>query len=239
MGTNLTLFQFESNPVRVVVVNGETMFVAKDTAAALGYKDTVNAVKTHCDDAKSLKDIGVALHHPEQNQGLSDLDPQTKVIPESDVYALTFGSKLPSAKKFKAWVLKDVLPQIRKTGKYAQQLTPAEQLLENAKLLVEQERRLAVVEAEQAALKEDVSETKAKISSIMEGDDFITVKAYAKVNRKVADRNSLNRIGRRASSMCKAIGVSPGKVRDEVWGLVNSYPEDVVASAFAEYETKH
>ena len=39
-------------------------------------------------------------------------------INESGLYSLIFGSKLESAKEFKRWVTKDVLPSIRKTGRY-------------------------------------------------------------------------------------------------------------------------
>ena len=37
---------------------------------------------------------------------------------ESVLYSLICGSKLESAKAFKRWVTKDVLPSIRKTGRY-------------------------------------------------------------------------------------------------------------------------
>ena len=40
------------------------------------------------------------------------------LINESGMYSLIFGSKLPTAKKFKRWVTADVLPSIRKTGAY-------------------------------------------------------------------------------------------------------------------------
>ena len=40
------------------------------------------------------------------------------MINESGLYALIFGSKLPSAKRFKRWVTSEVLPTIRKTGGY-------------------------------------------------------------------------------------------------------------------------
>lgn len=41
------------------------------------------------------------------------------IINESGLYALIFGSKLESAKHFKHWVTSEVLPSIRKTGKYS------------------------------------------------------------------------------------------------------------------------
>jgi prophage antirepressor-like protein len=63
------------------MVDGEPWFVAKDIAVALGYADTKSAVIDHCKRAKSLKALGVANRHPQENQAL---DPQTKLIPEPD-----------------------------------------------------------------------------------------------------------------------------------------------------------
>ena len=39
-------------------------------------------------------------------------------INESGLYSLIFGSRLESARNFKRWVTKDVLPSIQKTGRY-------------------------------------------------------------------------------------------------------------------------
>ena len=119
----LATFDHEAfGSVRVVyglTDDGEPLFVARDVAAALGYYDAGQAVRQHCDDAKSLKSLGVSNQRPQQNQALSGLDPQTKLIPESDVYGLIFGSKLESAKRFKQWVTKEVIPSIRKHGSYS------------------------------------------------------------------------------------------------------------------------
>lgn len=126
--SELTIFSFQDDTsntavdVRTIMdQQGEPWFVAKDVAVALGYANTRQAVTDHCDDAKSLKDMGVAFHDPLNNQALSSLDPQTKLIPESDVYGLVFGSKLPSAERFKRWLKTEVLPAIRKTGSYSVQ----------------------------------------------------------------------------------------------------------------------
>lgn len=40
------------------------------------------------------------------------------VVNESSLYALIFGSRLESAKRFKHWVTSEVIPSIRKTGGY-------------------------------------------------------------------------------------------------------------------------
>lgn len=86
-------------------------FKAKDVASFLGYSDTKRAIQTHVwETNKTTKLIWGG-----------DLSPQkfgTIFLNESGLYQLIFGSKLEMAKKFQEWVFKDVLPQIRQTGKY-------------------------------------------------------------------------------------------------------------------------
>lgn len=99
----------EFGEIRSIIINDEPWFVGKYVAKALGYKDTVNALKKHVDN----EDKGVAnCHTPGGMQNLT-------VINESGVYTLVFGSKLPTAKKFKHWITSEVLPALRKTGSYS------------------------------------------------------------------------------------------------------------------------
>lgn len=89
--------------------NGETFFVAKDVAIALGYSNRRDAVAKHVDKEDRY---GVAIR---DSIGRTQ---QVVVINESGLYALIMSSKLPSAKAFKRWVTSEVLPQIRRTGGY-------------------------------------------------------------------------------------------------------------------------
>lgn len=52
----------EFGQVRTVTIDSEVWFVGKDVAKSLGYKDSVNALKSHVDDED--KKGGVANHHP-------------------------------------------------------------------------------------------------------------------------------------------------------------------------------
>lgn len=101
----------EFGQIRTVEIDGEPWLVGKDVAEALGYgagKSLNNAVSNHVDD----EDKGVTeMMTPGGKQNLV-------IINESGLYALIFGSKLPTAKKFKHWVTSEVLPSIRKTGAY-------------------------------------------------------------------------------------------------------------------------
>lgn len=105
----ITSWSFGDNLVRTVTgTDGEPWFVGKDVALALGYKDTVNALKSHVDeDDKAGWQITTQFGEKE-----------AVIINESGLYSLIFGSKLDEAKKFKKWVTGEVLPQIRKTGSY-------------------------------------------------------------------------------------------------------------------------
>lgn len=123
MNTLPLSFSFNSAAnVRIVLVDNEPWFVARDIADALGYTNTKKAVLDHCKRAKPLSDIGVTNRYPEQNQ---ELDLQTKLIPEPDVYRLIVRSKLPAAEAFETWLFEEVLPSIRKTGGYQVGQVPA------------------------------------------------------------------------------------------------------------------
>ena len=92
---------------------GETFFVGKDVATALGYAKPQNAIAVHVDE----EDKTTALI---QGTG-SNYKSQVVIINESGLYSLVLSSKLPQAKAFKRWVTSEVLPAIRMTGEYSAQ----------------------------------------------------------------------------------------------------------------------
>ena len=102
----------EFGEVRTVTIDNEPWFVGKDVAAILGYANPNEAIKDHIDKEDKLNSKTLSSF---------DLDLGQRggwLINESGVYALIFGSKLKSAKRFKHWVTSEVLPSIRKTGQY-------------------------------------------------------------------------------------------------------------------------
>ena len=84
------------------------MFAGKDVATALGYANTRKALLDHVDD----EDKGVT-----KRDTLGGVQ-QMVLINESGLYSLILSSKLPQAKAFKRWVTSEVLPSIRRTGRY-------------------------------------------------------------------------------------------------------------------------
>ncbi len=111
----------EFGQIRTVQLNNETYFVGKDVAEALGYSNSRKALADHVAE----EDKGVTKC--DTLGGKQDL----AVINESGLYALIFGSKLESAKRFKHWVTSEVLPSIRKHGVYA-----VDELLNNPEMAI-------------------------------------------------------------------------------------------------------
>ena len=112
----LKVFQNEEfGEVRSLVINNEPWFVGKDVAKALGYENPSKAIRDHVEEED--KKVGVQNVTPYISDNLGRKQYPT-FINESGVYSLIFGSKLPTAKKFKHWVTSEVLPTLRKTGKY-------------------------------------------------------------------------------------------------------------------------
>lgn len=98
---------FEDHRVRVVVKNGETWWVAKDVAKALGYTRSRDAVRMLADDEKGA--------HIVPTPGG---DQETAIVNEPGLYRLIINSRREEAERFRRWVFHEVLPSIRKTGRY-------------------------------------------------------------------------------------------------------------------------
>lgn len=102
-----SIFSFHTNTVRVIVVNGDPWFVASDVAVALGYRDASNA-------ARNLKSHQKGTHNLSTHGG----GQKVVIITESGLYKLVLRSRKPEAEEFSDWVTGEVLPSIRKTGRY-------------------------------------------------------------------------------------------------------------------------
>lgn len=68
------------------------------------------------------------------------------IINESGLYALIFGSKLESAKRFKHWVTSEVLPTLRKTGSYQKPMSPVEMMRIQLGMIDDHEDRITDLE---------------------------------------------------------------------------------------------
>ena len=147
----------EFGEVRTVEIDGKPYFAGKDVARALGYADTVNALKTHC------REDGVAFYHLTDSLGRAQ---EAKFINEGNLYRLIVSSKLPSAERFERWVFDEVLPTIRRHGLYAIDDIIADPDLGIRALLAlkaEREARKAL-ELDKTVLTQQIAELKPKAS---------------------------------------------------------------------------
>lgn len=150
--------------VRTMDMEGEVWFVGKDVAEILGYTNPSKALADHVDEEDKLN-----------NESLSSLGQRGGwLINESGLYSLVLSSKLPTAKQFKRWITKEVIPSIRKTGGYF--ATP--------KTYVEALRALADAEEEKERLALENEEMKPKAEfydAVTDSKDAIPMGEVAKV----------------------------------------------------------
>lgn len=165
----------EFGEIRTMEVNSKIYFCGKDVATVLGYKDTVNALKTHC------KQDGVVFYHLTDSLGRNQ---EVKFITEGNVYRLITRSKLPTAEEFERWLFDEVVPSIRKHGGYiaGQEQMSNEDLLCKALLFAqskieEKDKLLAEVNAKLAAAEPKIQFHDAVTAS----EDSISVGDMAKL----------------------------------------------------------
>ena len=137
MDLNIRIFKNkEFGAIRTIKdERGEPLFCGKDVATALGYKKPENAIATHVENGDKTSTLI-------QGSG-SNYKSQAVFINESGLYSLILSSKLESAKRFKRWVTSEVLPAIRKNGRYElekqnNQLCKQNRVLESRNSLLEE-----------------------------------------------------------------------------------------------------
>jgi prophage antirepressor-like protein len=248
----LVPYDYKGADVRTLIdINGKVWFVATDVAKVLIYKNPNKAVQDHCRKVVSLDSL--------YNDSLYDekltLRSTTLMIPESDIYALTMRSKLPSAIKFQDWVFEEVLPSIRKTGSYSAiqeaplptildpQLAAIQAMLiqldavkqEQARQAAEQERQDSIQKKHTKSIraqKRKSLELEAKVEAL--GCDYhhYTILGFANLHNIKMPVKEAARLGKLATSMSSLIGANIELVKDTRFGVINSYRDDVLTELF-------
>lgn len=115
--TQINKFNFESSTIRVVNINGDPWFIGKEICDLMGIVNTGVAFSELDTEDKQL------INHPDMvKMGICNTDDfdilRLMLISEPGLYELVMKSRKPDAKRFKKWVVSEVLPSIRKTGAY-------------------------------------------------------------------------------------------------------------------------
>lgn len=169
--------------VRVFEINNEPWFVGKDVAKALGYSET-NAMTKRLDDEDFM------------SAKLSGMNMNSTIINESGLYDAVLGSHLPSAKKFKRWITKEVLPAIRKHGAY---MTPEkiEEVLLNPDTIISLATQLKHEQEHNRVLSGKIEEDKPLVlfaNSVAASEDTMLVGELAKIIKQNGTNIGQNRM---------------------------------------------
>lgn len=177
----------EFGDVRTVNIDGEPWFVGRDVATALGYQNGSRDINRH------------VVEEDRQNyqNGTFESPRGMTVINESGMYALIFGSRLESARRFKHWVTNEVLPSVRKYGGYidGQEKMSDEELVAKA-LMIDQkqiEEKDSLIQEKEKQLVEQKPLVDFALQ-VSQGSDTIDMEEMAKVLNDENIRIGRNRL---------------------------------------------
>ena len=141
----------EFGAVRVVDVNGEPWFVAKDVCECLELGNPRTSIALLDEDEKGV-------HTMDTPGGAQEMS----IVSEAGLYSLILRSRKPEAKAFKRWITHEVLPSIRKTGGY---LTPAklEEALTDPDTIIRLATNLKVERKKRQALEAHAAADRPKV----------------------------------------------------------------------------
>lgn len=168
----------EFGEIRTAEIDGKPYFVGTDVAKALGYSNPRKAILDHCK--------GVTKRDTPTSSGIQSMS----YINEGDLYRLIMKSKLPSAEKFEAWVMDEVIPSIRTNGGYivGQETLSDDELMAKAILVaqkkIEERDQLIEEQKQQINVKNQIiGELKPKADyydEILKNPGLVTITQIAK-----------------------------------------------------------
>ncbi len=191
----LQVFNYEGQQVRTVERDGESWFVAKDVAQALGYINTRKAIIDHVykEDKRESRIVT-------PSGGTQEMT----IINKPGVYALIFGSKLESAKKFKYWLAHEVLPQIENTGAYV-----SDAALNNQEFVKSLSERITAIQEANDELREQIARDQAATTfgkvmlGLPHGMDFHKAAQILAQQGFPIGRNRLYKMAREIKWLCE------------------------------------
>lgn len=179
--------------------------------------------KRHADIMRDIRDeiekIESQGFFTERIFALSEYQDRTgRTLP---MYVLTRDGVLQLAARYDAVVR---FKLIEKVSQPAKVLSPVQQLLAQAQMLVEMDNRVGAVEQGVRRLEHNYRRT---VTSHQ-----LTVIAYANMKGIRSEDYNSSVVGRKATKLCKERNVLIGKVVDSRYGLINTYPEEILDEIF-------
>ena len=215
--------------VRTIFVNNQVWFCIKDVCDILELKNPTAVAQRLDEDERAKFNLG--------RQG------ETNFTNESGLYALIVRSDKKEAKPFRKWITSEVIPAIRKTGKYEEKkkpLTQAELILQQAQWMVEAESRINNIENDVIGLAGTVENNDKSIKRLENNQrrtvtsNHLTVIAYANIKGIKPKSYHAPSIGKKATKICREKDLLIGTTVDSRYGLINTYPVEVLDEIFFE-----
>ena len=215
--------------VRTIFVNNQVWFCIKDVCDILELKNPTAVAQRLDEDERAKFNLG--------RQG------ETNFTNESGLYTLILRSDKKEAKPFRKWITSEVIPAIRKTGKYEEKkkpLTQAELILQQAQWMVEAENRINNIENNVIGLAGTVENNDKSIKRLENNQrrtvtsNHLTVIAYANIKGIKPKSYHAPSVGKKATKICREKDLLIGTTVDSRYGLINTYPVEVLDEIFFE-----
>lgn len=208
--TDLEVFNFEGEDVRVVMLDGEPWWVLNDVCAALGISNARMVVERLPEECVSQADVL-------DGRGLAR---STNVVSETGLYRVVLRSDKPEAEPFMSWATEKI-KDLRRTGvATARPMTLAEIVLAQAQQFVDTERRLGDVENRAV-------HNEARIEALEDNYGRVTGLGYAKINHLPDSVDYLQKLGRVAGRVGRAEGLPVEKAHSTIFGTTNAWPVEI------------
>lgn len=223
MENELSIFNYSEQEVRIVLIEGNPWFVATDICQCLGLENVSRAVtsldKEDTTQCKVSDKIG-------RQQLLHCLN-------EGGLYNLIFKSEKQEAKVFKRWVTHEVLPSIRKTGKYELQkdsLTAMALMRQQLDYLIEHEKQLREHKEKLENHETRLTEIEAQITTV--NKDYLSLAGYYALQKQVWGLSQVeaSQIGKKLKKASDLANMPIIRIHDAKFGEVNGYHKDILAN---------
>lgn len=219
---NITVFEYDKSSVRTIVVDGTVYFVAKDVCEALSITNPNNVYqRLHAEDIVSME--------VEDSIGRKQ---KMYLVNESGLYDLIFESRKDEAKVFRRWVTTEVLPSIRKTGKYELQkdsLTAMNLMRQQLDYLIEHEKQLREHKEKLENHETRLSEIEAQITTV--NKDYLSLAGYYALKKQTWGLSQVeaSQVGKKLKKASDLAGMPIIRIHDSKFGEVNGYHKDILA----------
>lgn len=225
--------------IRVIIRDGDPWFVAKDVCACLSIANSRDAVARLDDDEKDVEKTDTLGGNQEMT-----------IVSEPGLYSLVLRSNKPEAKDFKRWITHDVIPSIRKTGKYSLSLPdfsdPAEAAIAWAREY--REKQAAIVERDRAIRTKYLfvegrdAEMCGRVGGLTNANERLREQIGDSTNWKQAKaipwlrryfdiriKGFFGQLGKVLTSISENMGIKTRTVEDTSWGVVKAYHVSVIS----------